>query len=65
MNRQTADIREEILNKLLAHAHTEYVKAVETGTKLDLEEKYDDFVKVAMGDVLGTIAILPPDPPAK
>ncbi len=55
VNRQTADVREEILNKLLAHAWDEYVKALETGTKLELEEKYDTFVKTAMHGIMVTI----------
>ncbi len=44
VRRQAADVIEDILNQLLSQAWQDYAAALESGTKLELEEKYSTFV---------------------
>jgi hypothetical protein len=57
---QIADWREDALNKLLGEAFTLYAKSLETGEKLELEAKYESFVK----DVLDEVVDVTVDAPA-
>ena len=50
---QIADVREEIINRLLGAAWDQYAEAISQGTVLELEEKYESgFVKEILGEVL-------------
>lgn len=50
LDTQIADWREEALNKLLTEAWNEYVKALETGAKLELEAHYGAWVAHALNE---------------
>lgn len=50
LDTQIADWREEALNKLLSSAWEEYVKALETGSKLELEAHYGAWVAQALDE---------------
>lgn len=53
LDMQIADIREEILNRLLGGAWEEYAKAIATGEVLELETKYEaSFVQAILRDVI-------------
>ncbi len=41
LDTQIADVREELLNRLLTGLWTEYQKAIETGEKLELDSTYE------------------------
>jgi hypothetical protein len=49
---QIADWREEALNRLLTGAWEQYKNALSTGTVLELEAKYAQFVDTALGEVI-------------
>lgn len=49
---QLADWREEALNELLGGAWEQYKKALQTGEILELEAKYESFVKDVLDDVI-------------
>lgn len=49
---QIADWREEALNELLGGAWEQYKKALTTGDVLELEAKYESFVKDVLDDVI-------------
>lgn len=50
---QIADVREEILNRLLGGAWEEYAQAISTGDVLELEAKYEaNFVAAILHDVI-------------
>jgi hypothetical protein len=49
---QLADWREEALNELLGGAWEQYKKALQTGDVLELEAKYESFVKAVLDDVI-------------
>jgi hypothetical protein len=57
---QIADWREEALNELLGGAWTQYQKSLQTGEVLELEAKYESFVK----DVLDEVVAVSVDAPA-
>lgn len=48
LDTQIKDWREEALNKLLSEAWDKYVKALETGSKLELEAHYGAWVAQAL-----------------
>lgn len=49
---QIADWREEALNELLGGAWEQYKKALTTGDVLELEAKYESFVRDVLDDVI-------------
>jgi hypothetical protein len=49
---QIADWREEALNELLGGAWEQYKTALSTGDVLELEAKYESFVKDVLDDVI-------------
>ena len=49
---QIADWREEALNELLGGAWEQYKKALQTGEILELEARYESFVKDVLTDVI-------------
>lgn len=49
---QIADWREDALNQLLGAAWEQYKNAIATGTVLELEAKYEQFVGAVLGDVV-------------
>lgn len=49
---QIADWREEALNELLSGAWEQYKNALSTGDVLELEAKYESFVKGVLDDVI-------------
>jgi hypothetical protein len=51
LDTQILDWREDALNKLLSSAWDEYVKALETGSKLELEAHYGAWVAQALDEV--------------
>lgn len=52
---QIADVREEILNKLLSSAWTKHVESIGTGEVLQLESGYEQVVAKALEDA-GVVA---------
>ena len=50
LDTQLADWREEALNQLLSSAWEQYVKALETGAKLELEAHYGAWVAQALDE---------------
>lgn len=52
LDTQVADWREEALNTLLTGAFHQYVEALETGKKLELEGEYKSWVAKALNDEL-------------
>ena len=59
VRRQAADAVEEILNKLLTEAWTEFAKSLEKGEVLVLETDYKQFVKKTLHDTIDVTAELP------
>jgi hypothetical protein len=49
---QIADWREEALNTLLSDAFRQYAKSLQTGEVLELEARYDSFVKTVLDEVI-------------
>lgn len=49
---QIADWREQALNELLTGAWEQYKKALTTGDVLELEAKYESFVRDVLDDVI-------------
>ena len=49
---QIADWREEALNELLTGAWEQYKRSLQSGDVLELEEKYESFVKDVLDDVI-------------
>lgn len=49
---QIADWREEALNELLTGAWEQYKRSLQTGDVLELEAKYESFVKDVLDDVV-------------
>lgn len=52
LDTQIADWREEALNTLLAGAFDQYVEALSTGSKMELEGDYKSWVAQALNDEL-------------
>lgn len=52
LDTQISDWREEALNSLLTGAFQEYVAALDTGKKLELEGNYKSWVAEALNDEL-------------
>lgn len=48
LDTQIADFRDEALNTLLTGAWEEYVNAISTGKKLEIESEYSDWVGRAL-----------------
>jgi hypothetical protein len=48
LDTQIANIREDMLNAILGDAWGKYAKSLETGTKLEIESKYTDFVDATL-----------------
>jgi hypothetical protein len=49
---QIADWREDKLNDLLSDAFRQYAKSLQTGERLELEAKYETFVKAVLDEVI-------------
>jgi len=49
---QIADWRERALNELLGGAWEQYKNAIATGTVLELETKYEEFVDTVLNEVI-------------
>ena len=59
LDTQIQDWREEVLNDVLSGAWEEYVKAINTGEKLELEGDYKGWVDKALDDAGVKAAITP------
>lgn len=59
LDTQIADWREEVLNDILAGAWDQYVEALNTGQRLELEGDYKAWVVKALNDAGVSGALLP------